>query len=93
MLPSVLITRPLALSRLATSGPHLVICLTFSSVITRGAAWPAQRVTTQDKARILPLRGWPPAAWLWWVQSGLACSKPTERPWVAWRGHNSNTSA
>ena len=63
-------TRPVDLQRLATSGPHCRICFTFSRLMIRGLAMPAHLITTHDRSRISFLRGWPPAAWLWWGMLG-----------------------
>lgn len=90
--PSSLITRPVALSRLAISGPHCKICFTCSRLMPRGFCLPAHFSPIHDRLRISRLRGWPLAAWLWCVQSGLMWNQPSARPWHSSSGSPSNTS-
>ncbi|MND78140.1 hypothetical protein D3C80_698480 [compost metagenome] len=53
---------------------------------------PAHLRPIHERLRISRLRGWPPAAWLWWVQSGLMWNQPTGRPWHSSSGSPSKTS-
>ena len=56
----------------ASSGPHCCISSTFSMIITSGRIVRACLYTAHGRIRRPCLRGFPPLALLWLVQSGLA---------------------